>query len=175
VRVAGARWDFAYDSASLCIYDVDGIGQFRGNIEQSVRPKVRAVRSNLFAEIDDGDRPPPEEVNNMNGASVRAGPPYPCASVDRNVPEVPVRGHRDLVSVNVNSHSGQNLFGHGVHKQRGVVHLVGNEKKIVCVEITRDGVRKQKVPEKGDNKEPVSQDRPFPSRTALESAGSIAA
>ena len=59
MRVAGARWNFADKRARLCVHDVNGIGEFRGNIQQSVRPKMRAVRANVFAEIDDGNGPPP--------------------------------------------------------------------------------------------------------------------
>ena len=47
-----------------------------------------------------------------------------------------VRGDSDLVSVNVYSHFGHNLFGHGIDKQNGLLHLVSNEKKIVWVVLT---------------------------------------
>jgi hypothetical protein len=66
----GARRNLAYERASLGVDDGDGIGEFRRNIQQSVRPKVRGVRTNLFAEVDDGDGPSLAQVHDVNGASV---------------------------------------------------------------------------------------------------------
>ena len=112
------------------------------NIQQSVRPKERAVRANLFAEIDDGNSPPLAQVHDVNGASVRTGFSHPCVSVDRNVAEAAVRGDSDLVPVNVNSHCGQNLFGRSVHKQDAVLNLVSDEKKTVWTRVTRNAAYK---------------------------------
>jgi hypothetical protein len=106
------------------------------------------VRTNLFAEIDDGNGPPLAQVHDVNGASVRTGLSHPCVSVDGNVAEATVRGDSHLVSINVNSHCGQNLFGHGIYEQNAVLHLVSNEKKIVWARVSRDAARKQKACEK---------------------------
>jgi hypothetical protein len=100
------------------------------------------VRTNLFAEIDDGNSPTLAQVHDVNRASVRAGFSHPRVSIDRNVAEATVRGDSDLVPVNVNSHCGQNLFGRSVHKQDAVLNLVSDEKKIVWTRVTRNAAHK---------------------------------
>ena len=160
--VSGACRNLAYERASLGVHDVDGIGEFRGNIQQSVRPKVRAVRTNVFAEVDDGDGPPLAQVHDVDGASVGGRLSHPRVSVDRNIAEATVRGDSDLVSVNVNPHCGLDLFGYRIHKQDGVLHLVRNQKKIVWSWVSRNAARKQKTCEKGNAQEAVVHDCPLP-------------
>ena len=94
---------------------------------------MRGVRTNFFSEVDDGDGPPLPQVDNVNGASVRAGLSDPCVSVDGDIAEAAVRRNSDLVSVDINSHRGQNLSGHRIYEQDAVLHLVRNEKKSVWV------------------------------------------
>jgi hypothetical protein len=139
--------------ASICVHEVDGIGEFRRNIQQSVSSKVRAVWTNFFAEIDDGNGPRPAQVDDLNRTSLRAGLCHPCVSVDGNVAEATVRGDSDFVSVNVNSHCGQNLFGNRISKQNAVLHLVRNQQEIVWALVTRDAGRKQETCEKANPQE----------------------
>jgi hypothetical protein len=100
------------------------------------------VRANLFAEIDDANRPPPAQVHDVNGASVGAGFSDPRVSVDGNVAEATVRGDSNLVSVNVNSHCSQHLFGHRIHEQNAVFHLVSDEKKTIGALVSRHAALK---------------------------------
>jgi hypothetical protein len=48
------------------------------------------VWTNLFAEIDDGNGSAAAQVNDMDGASVRAGLAYPRVAIDGNVAEAAV-------------------------------------------------------------------------------------
>src|SRR5208283_389039 len=105
-------------------------------------PKCAQCGRNLFAEIDDGDGPPLTQVHDVNGASVGAGFSDPHVSVDGNVAEPTVRGDSDLVSVNVNSHCSQQLFGHRIHEQNAVLHLVSDEKKTIWARVSRYAARK---------------------------------
>jgi hypothetical protein len=119
------------------------------------------VRTNFFAEIDDGNGSRPAQVDDLNRTSVRAGLSHPCVSVDGNVAEATVWGDSDFVSVNVNSHGGQNLFGHRIHKQNAVLHLVRNQQKFVWARVPRDAGRKQETCEKANPDETVVHNGPF--------------
>jgi len=67
--------NLACERANLGVHDVDGVGEFRGNIQQSVRPKVRGLRTDLFAKVDDGAVLPLAQVHDVNRASVEPGIP----------------------------------------------------------------------------------------------------
>jgi len=110
---------------------VDGVGQFRSDVQQSIGSKSGQVRTDRLGKIDDVDGVASAKIHHLDGAAVGTGFAHAGISVNGNVAKVAVGRDGDLVAVDVNTSSEDGLAGGEIDEKSSVVELVGDEELAV--------------------------------------------
>jgi hypothetical protein len=87
--------------------------------------------ANWLSEIDDLDVATFAQIDYVNRASISAGLADAGISINGNVTEVVVRGHRDFVAINVYADFVYDFSCSEVYHENGVVSLIGDKEKTV--------------------------------------------
>ena len=111
------------------IDDVYRVGKFCGDIQQAVRSKFGAVRPKPFAKINGAGKLVVLQINDVNRASIHAGPPDPGVSIDRNVREAAILRNDDFVAVHANDHFRELAAALGINNKNRVLHLIRHDEQ----------------------------------------------
>ncbi len=138
MRFHGAGGNFADDLLRLDIDDVDRLGKFGADVEQSIWAKSRAMRSHWFAEENATGSLALFEINDVNAVAVGAGFAHSGIAVNRDVAEMTFWVDDDFVAVDADLDAGDRGFGVEINEDGGVLVLVGDEGVARRVELGGD-------------------------------------
>src|SRR6202008_4781967 len=85
VRLRSTSGNFSHHFFGGWINDVNSLGKFRADVQQSVGTKPGAMWPDRFSQIDDIEVATFAQIDYMNGASVGAGFTYAGISVNRDI------------------------------------------------------------------------------------------